>query len=106
MAYTHHPKQLSGMLSSKVESVPKPDKFCNLIEKVNDFTLRIHLEVNRDDIQELLDSHNQELTIDEPIEMYEEEQDIEKLESLDPVQSKDRMTVGNLTKGLRKLKKD
>ncbi|GFV00477.1 phosphatase and actin regulator 2 [Trichonephila clavipes] len=35
--------------------------------------------------------HNQELTIDELIEMPEQEEDIKKLESLNPVQSKDQM---------------
>ncbi|GFV99489.1 hypothetical protein TNCV_5078531 [Trichonephila clavipes] len=49
---------------------------------------------------ELLDSHNQELTIDELIDMHE--QDIEELQSLDPVQ-KDRMTIGNLREGLSLL---
>ena len=57
------------------------------------------------DIQELLDSHNQELTIDELIEMNEQEQDIEELDFLGPVQSEDRMTVGNLTEGLSSIEK-
>ncbi|GFU19707.1 hypothetical protein TNCV_3960581 [Trichonephila clavipes] len=49
-------------------------------------------EVDRDDVQDLLDSYNQELTLDELTEVHEqEEQDIEEFESLDPVQSKDRM---------------
>ncbi|GFU33223.1 hypothetical protein TNCV_4157251 [Trichonephila clavipes] len=39
---------------------------------------------------ELLDSHNQSLTIDELIEMHE--QAIEELDCLDPVQSEDRTT--------------
>ncbi|GFV09156.1 hypothetical protein TNCV_4077581 [Trichonephila clavipes] len=50
------------------------------------------------DVQDLLDSHNQKLAIHELIE--EQEQNIEELESLDPVQSEDRMTVGNWTEGL------
>ncbi|GFW87850.1 hypothetical protein TNCV_1359541 [Trichonephila clavipes] len=54
-------------------------------------------EVDIGDIQELMDS-NQELTIDELIEMHEQEQNFEELESFDQVQSDDRMTVGNLTK--------
>ncbi|GFV50602.1 hypothetical protein TNCV_2212651 [Trichonephila clavipes] len=41
-----------------------------------------------------------ELTIDELIEMHE--QDIEELESSDPVQS-DGLTVGNLTEGLSSI---
>ncbi|GFY10243.1 hypothetical protein TNCV_2629221 [Trichonephila clavipes] len=47
-------------------------------------------EGDSDDVQELLDSNNQELTIDKLIEMHD--QDIEELESLDPVQTKDGMT--------------
>ncbi|GFX03012.1 hypothetical protein TNCV_3261581 [Trichonephila clavipes] len=39
---------------------------------------QINLEVDSDDVQELLDSHNQELTMDELIEMHEQEQDIEE----------------------------
>ncbi|GFT96007.1 hypothetical protein TNCV_313021 [Trichonephila clavipes] len=49
----------------------------------------------------LLDSLNQELTIDALMEIHEQEQDIKELESLQPVQSEDPMTVGNLTEGLR-----
>ncbi|GFX84236.1 hypothetical protein TNCV_3975831 [Trichonephila clavipes] len=40
-------------------------------------------------------AHNQELTRNELTEIHEQEQDIEELESLDPVQSEDRMTVDN-----------
>ncbi|GFV83803.1 hypothetical protein TNCV_2555891 [Trichonephila clavipes] len=52
-----------------------------------------------DDVQELPDSPNQELTMDELIKMHEQEQDIEERESLDPIQSEDRITVGNLSEG-------
>ncbi|GFX82024.1 hypothetical protein TNCV_2572231 [Trichonephila clavipes] len=45
------------------------------------------------------------LAIDELIEMHEQEQDIEKLESLDPVQSEGRMTVGNSTVGRSLIEK-
>ncbi|GFW57667.1 hypothetical protein TNCV_2925861 [Trichonephila clavipes] len=45
--------------------------------------------------------HNRELLIDDIIEMHEQEQVIEELESLDLVQSENRMMVGNLTEGLR-----
>ncbi|GFT87831.1 hypothetical protein TNCV_799411 [Trichonephila clavipes] len=54
-------------------------------------------KVDSDYVQELLDFHNQELTLDELIDMHGQEQDIEELEFLDPVQSEDRMTVGNST---------
>ncbi|GFW82425.1 nose resistant to fluoxetine protein 6 [Trichonephila clavipes] len=72
--------------------VLEPDEIGNVIEEVVDHAGKRNLEVDSDDAQELLDSHNQELTIDELIEMHE--QDIQELESLDPVQSEDRMTVG------------
>ncbi|GFV57735.1 hypothetical protein TNCV_4463331 [Trichonephila clavipes] len=57
------------------------------------------LQVDSEDIQNTLDSHNQELTVDELIDMHEQKQNIEDLESLDPVHSEDRMTIGNLTEG-------
>ncbi|GFU67085.1 hypothetical protein TNCV_4969341 [Trichonephila clavipes] len=50
-------------------------------------------EVESDDAQEMQDSHNQELVIGEFIEMNEQEQGIEELECLDPVQSEDRMAA-------------
>ncbi|GFT08575.1 histone-lysine N-methyltransferase SETMAR [Trichonephila clavipes] len=54
-----------------------------------------------DDVQELLDSQNPELTNDDLTDIHEQEQDFEELESLDPVQSEDRKkTVGNLTEDL------
>ncbi|GFW11784.1 hypothetical protein TNCV_1083301 [Trichonephila clavipes] len=49
--------------------------------------MQINLEEGYNDFQELLDSPNQEQTINE------QEQDTEEPESLDPGQSKDRMTV-------------
>ncbi|GFW80358.1 hypothetical protein TNCV_2944901 [Trichonephila clavipes] len=58
---------------------------------------QINLEVDCDDIQELLDYHNQELTIDELIEIHQQVQGITELESLDPIQSEEQMTVGNMT---------
>ncbi|GFY31433.1 hypothetical protein TNCV_4989921 [Trichonephila clavipes] len=55
-------------------------------EEVVELAIQINLNADEDEVQEPLDSHNQELTIDELIEMHEQEQDIDKLESLDPVQ--------------------
>ncbi|GFS94535.1 tigger transposable element-derived protein 1 [Trichonephila clavipes] len=78
--------------------MPEPYVIGNLIEEVVDLARQIHLEVDSVDVQGLLDSHNLELTIDELIEMHE--QNIEELESLDPVQSEDRMMIGYLTGGL------
>ncbi|GFX71642.1 hypothetical protein TNCV_2696301 [Trichonephila clavipes] len=51
-------------------------KIGNVIEVV-DLSSQINLEVDSYDVQELLDSNNQELTMDELIEIYE--QDIEEL---------------------------
>ncbi|GFT85756.1 hypothetical protein TNCV_4027021 [Trichonephila clavipes] len=65
----------------------------------------INLKVDSVDSQELLDSNNQEQKIDEFRDMHEQEPSIEELESLDPVQSEDRMTVGNLTDGLNLIEK-
>ncbi|GFX23575.1 hypothetical protein TNCV_3770482 [Trichonephila clavipes] len=54
----------------------------------------------------MLDFHNQELIMDELVEMHEQEQDVEEeSESSAPVQSEDRMTVGNLTEGLSLIEK-
>ncbi|GFU74214.1 hypothetical protein TNCV_4168051 [Trichonephila clavipes] len=68
--------------------------------EVVDLAKKTNLDVDNDNVQELLDSHSQELIMDEPIEMHEQGEDIEELESLDPVQSENRMTVGNLIKDL------
>ncbi|GFW75460.1 transposable element Tcb2 transposase [Trichonephila clavipes] len=56
-----------------------PEEIGNLIEEIVDFASQINLEVDSDDIQELLDFHNQELIINELIEMHKQEQDIEEL---------------------------
>ncbi|GFS94490.1 hypothetical protein TNCV_2015031 [Trichonephila clavipes] len=45
---------------------------------------KMNLEVDSVFGPELLDFHNRELTIDELIEMHEQEQDTEDLQSLDP----------------------
>ncbi|GFS70913.1 hypothetical protein TNCV_2719891 [Trichonephila clavipes] len=65
---------------------------------VVDLARQINLEAYSDDIQELLDFHNQKLATDKLIEMHEQEQDIEEFEFLD--QSEDLMMVGNLTEGI------
>ncbi|GFY01203.1 tigger transposable element-derived protein 1 [Trichonephila clavipes] len=61
--------------------------------------------MDSDVVQELEDSHNEELTTDELIEMHELEQDIEELGSLNPVQLEDRMTFGNWTEDLSLIEK-
>ncbi|GFW74027.1 hypothetical protein TNCV_545511 [Trichonephila clavipes] len=86
------------MLNLSVRSVAVSSPGANKDPReVVELARQINFEVDSDDVRELLDSYNQELAIDELIEMHE--QDIEELESLDPVQSEDRMTFGNLTEG-------
>ncbi|GFS68667.1 hypothetical protein TNCV_1958881 [Trichonephila clavipes] len=86
--YSRNGSHLPSLLPS---FVPEPDEIGHWNEEVTDFVRNINLQVVSDDVQELLDSHNQDLTIVELIEM--QEQDIKKLQSLDPSQSKDRMMV-------------
>ncbi|GFW81357.1 hypothetical protein TNCV_377051 [Trichonephila clavipes] len=64
--------------------------------------------MDSDDVQELLDSHNQELTIDELMEMSERDQDIveRELETLDPRvlnrrRDVQRLSLYNCNKGHR-----
>ncbi|GFX52546.1 hypothetical protein TNCV_4325621 [Trichonephila clavipes] len=71
-----------------VELVP-PDKIGNLNGEVVNLARQITLKVDSNDIQELLHFHNQEMTIHDLIEEHKQEQDIEELESVDPVQSED-----------------
>ncbi|GFU16094.1 tigger transposable element-derived protein 1 [Trichonephila clavipes] len=98
-------RNLDHSATAATISWPKPDEIGNVIEEVVDFSGQINLEVDSNDIQELFESLNQELTINELIEMHEQEHEIEELESLDPVQSEDRMKVGNLIKGLSLIEK-
>ncbi|GFX93668.1 hypothetical protein TNCV_1588451 [Trichonephila clavipes] len=76
---------------------------CLAIEEVVDLARQINSEVDSDDVQELLDSHYQELTMDKLIEMHE--QDIEEFKLLDPIESEDRMKVGNWTEGTSLIEK-
>ncbi|GFY33542.1 hypothetical protein TNCV_4538761 [Trichonephila clavipes] len=71
-----------GQNTPILESVPEPDEIGNLIEEVFDLDRQINSELDSDDVQELLDSHNQEMTMDELIVMHEQEQDIEENLSL------------------------
>ncbi|GFT23363.1 hypothetical protein TNCV_2016461 [Trichonephila clavipes] len=59
------------IIKTQTELVPKPDEIGNFIEDIVDFGREINLEVNSDEVQELQDSHHQELTVDELIEMHE-----------------------------------
>lgn len=58
----------------------------NVLRVESCYAKQFNLEVDNDDVQELLDSHNQELTIDKLIEMREHDEDIEQPDSLDPVE--------------------
>ncbi|GFT73135.1 uncharacterized protein TNCV_2554221 [Trichonephila clavipes] len=84
-----HPYQAD--VSSSVQSVPEPDEIGNVIEEVLDHARQINVKVDSDDVQELLDSSNQDLTMDALIKMHEQD-----IEELDLVQSEDRRAVGNL----------
>ncbi|GFW06543.1 tigger transposable element-derived protein 1 [Trichonephila clavipes] len=97
---------LASTQKAETQAELEPDEISNLIEEVVDLAWQINIEVDSDDVQELLDFHNEKLVIDEFIEIHEQEQHFEELESLDPVQSEDRMTVGNLTEGLSLIDKE
>ncbi|GFW57905.1 hypothetical protein TNCV_1418521 [Trichonephila clavipes] len=79
--------------------IPEHGEIGNVIEEVVDLVREINLGADNDNVQELLDSRNEERTIDKLIEMQEKEE----LESL-RIQF-DQMTVGNLTEGLNLNKK-
>lgn len=85
--------------------VPEFDKIDKVVVEVVDLARQINLEVDSGDIQELLDLLNQALTVDEIIEMREQDQDVEEPDSLSPVQLEDQMSVENLTKGLSSIEK-
>lgn len=82
---------------------PEPDQNGHVIEEVVNLARQLNLEVDGDDVRKLLDSHNQELTVDELIEMRE--QNLEEPDSFDPVQPKDQMMVANLTEGISSVEK-
>ncbi|GFU45223.1 hypothetical protein TNCV_4236401 [Trichonephila clavipes] len=71
------------IIETYAESVPELDEIGNLVEKVVDFAMQINSDVNSDDVQKLLDFHNHELTMDELVEMHEQEHNIEL--SVEPV---------------------
>ncbi|GFT07166.1 tigger transposable element-derived protein 1 [Trichonephila clavipes] len=98
-------KRFFFITETQAQSVSEPDETSNVIEEAVDLERQINLEVKNDDTQELLDSRNQELTVDELTKLYEQEQDIKEMESLDPVRTDKWMTVGNLTEGHVLIKK-
>ncbi|GFU09170.1 tigger transposable element-derived protein 1 [Trichonephila clavipes] len=93
-----------GVISDLIKSMPRRISACIaarvslVIEEAVDLSRQTNFEVDGDEVQGLLNSHDQELTIGELIEM--QEQDIEELESLDLIQSEDRMMIWNWTEDL------
>ncbi|GFS83901.1 hypothetical protein TNCV_2363391 [Trichonephila clavipes] len=76
-------RNLSRLLSARCELRKKIDKkgeIVNLIKEVVILSWQINVEVDGDCVQELLDSHYQEHTIEELIEAHQ--QDIEESLSL------------------------
>ncbi|GFT89682.1 hypothetical protein TNCV_3137691 [Trichonephila clavipes] len=61
-----------SIIKTQDESLVEPDEIGNFIEEVVDLARQINSEVDSDDVQELLDSHYQELTIDELVEIHEQ----------------------------------
>ncbi|GFX71038.1 hypothetical protein TNCV_3648031 [Trichonephila clavipes] len=56
------PPHLFSITGAEAISLSEPDEISNLIEEVVDLAGQINLELDSDDVQELLDSNNQELT--------------------------------------------
>ncbi|GFY01607.1 hypothetical protein TNCV_2607911 [Trichonephila clavipes] len=79
----------------------QPDDIRNGIEEVVDLARQINLEVDGNDVRELLDSHHQERTMDELVEVQKQEQNIQEH---GPIQS--RRSVGNLTEGISLIIKE
>ncbi|GFS79699.1 oxidation resistance protein 1 [Trichonephila clavipes] len=65
----------------EVESLPEPDEIGNFVEEVVDIARQINSGVDNDDVQELLDSHHQERTIDELTEMHEQDEPLLDMEA-------------------------
>ncbi|GFX50725.1 hypothetical protein TNCV_2723111 [Trichonephila clavipes] len=58
-------------IKTQAESLSEPTEIGFVIEDVVDLARQINSEMDSDDVQELLDSYNQGLTVDELIEMHE-----------------------------------
>lgn len=88
---------------NETETTPETDHVAHVIEEVVNLARQLDLEVNGDDVNELLDSHSQELTIDELIEMRE--QNVTESDTSDPVPPEKHMTIASLTEGLSSIEK-
>ncbi|GFU09032.1 hypothetical protein TNCV_1318981 [Trichonephila clavipes] len=75
-----------------------------MVKEDVDLERQINLEMESDDVQKLLDSYNQEemtILMRAPRNACISKcQDVDEFESLDLVQSEDRITIGNLTEDL------
>ncbi|GFV52795.1 cGMP-dependent 3',5'-cyclic phosphodiesterase [Trichonephila clavipes] len=89
--------QVDSILCVPLFNSNAEDRVASLLCLVNK-KKQINLEVARDDIQELLDSYIQEMTVDELTEMNEQEQGIEEL--FRPSSIRWIGNVGNLIEGL------
>ncbi|GFT73438.1 hypothetical protein TNCV_4020871 [Trichonephila clavipes] len=58
---------------NEAESVPGPNDIGHVIGEFVHLAKQIYLKVDSGDVQELLDFHNQKLTMDELIEMQEQD---------------------------------
>ncbi|GFW83445.1 hypothetical protein TNCV_2545431 [Trichonephila clavipes] len=67
---------LESFVEKKEKKVSKIGEIGIVIKEVVDLAKQINLKVDVDDVQEVVDSLNLVLTIDELIEMHEQEQDI------------------------------
>ncbi|GFW80806.1 hypothetical protein TNCV_3778861 [Trichonephila clavipes] len=71
------------MFIAETQEKSVPNEIGNLFEEAVDLARQIHSEVDSVDVRELLHSQNQGPTMDELIEM--QEQDVEELDSVDTV---------------------
>ncbi|GFU50997.1 hypothetical protein TNCV_4461901 [Trichonephila clavipes] len=80
--YLEHlpPAEKKIMPTKPCQMNTKQKKSIRRLETV-DLARQINREEERGDVQKLLDSHNQELSSDEHIEMQDQQHDIEELES-------------------------
>ncbi|GFX25351.1 hypothetical protein TNCV_1275111 [Trichonephila clavipes] len=75
----------SPITETQIESAPELDDICNVIEEVVYLARLIIFEADSGDIQELLDTHYQELTIDELVKMHKQSRALKNSDSLDPL---------------------
>lgn len=79
------------------------DRISAIVEEIVNLTLQLDMKVSKQDVDELLDSHNKELTIEDLIEM-QEQSSYEELDVHDPLQQETTMTAENLMQALTHIK--